>query len=241
MTIHYCWLGKQEKPAKVKFCMESWRRMCPDADIREWNEDNYDIEKNAYMRKAYREKKYAFATDYMRFDILYRCGGVYLDTDVELIRDISPLLKSNFMGFEDEDRVAPGLIMHAVQPEAPLLRKVLSYYENIPEQDIEFNTTVVDITTSVLLRHGLVPDGRLQTVAGFTIYPTEFFNPKGGEYGKSIITDNTYSVHHYMASWKSPLDQLIMQYKVKYGVQKGKVLFCLRHPVLAVKKRREKA
>lgn len=240
MIIHYCWLGKKEKPEKVRYCMESWKRICPDAEIREWNEENYDMEKNAYVRAAYREKKYAFATDYMRADILYRYGGVYLDTDVELIRDISPLLSASFMGFERDNAVATGLIMYASRPHLELLKEICSYYENISEEDVDFGKTVVDIVTDILLKHGLEPNGQLQTVAGFTIYPTEYFNPIGGDYGKPVITENTYSIHHYLASWKSPLDQKIMRYKVKYGVRKGKILFCLRHPLLALKKRRQK-
>lgn len=220
--------------------MQSWGKICPNAEIKEWNEDNFDINCNAYIKKAYEMKKYAFVSDYMRFYILYKFGGVYLDTDVELLKDISPLLGESFMGFEGYGRVASGLIMNA-QGGEPFLKEVLDYYDSIKEDEIDFeNVTVVTIVTELLKKHGLKPDDIMQFAGGFRIYPSEYFNPKGGNYGKEVITKNTYSIHHYMASWKSPLDQKIMQYKVKYGVKKGKFIFILRHPFLAIKKFKEK-
>lgn len=240
MTINYCWLGRGEKPEKVKYCIESWKRICPDAEIKEWNEDNFDLNSNLYIKKAYAEKKYAFVSDYMRFFILYKYGGVYLDTDVELIKDVTPLLKESFMGFEGDDRVNSGLIMNASGGE-PFLKEVLDYYDSLKEEEIDFeNVTVVTIVTDLLKEYGLKTDNSMQFIAGFKIYPTEYFNPKGGDYGKEKITENTYSIHHYAASWKSSLDQKIMRYKVKYGVKKGKFIFTLRHPFLAIKKFREK-
>ena len=107
--IHYCWLGGKELPEKMKYCIESWKRLCPDYEIKEWNESNYDIEKNDYIKCAYKDKKYAFVADYMRFDILYNYGGVYLDTDVELLRSLNSLINQNFMGMERAGELNPGL------------------------------------------------------------------------------------------------------------------------------------
>ncbi len=237
MKIHYCWVGGAEKSEKIKYCIESWKKLCPDAEIIEWNESNYDVHKNVYIRQAYEQKKWAFVTDYMRFDILREQGGVYLDTDVELLKDITPLTKDNFMGFESEKNVAPGLIMHATAGD-PLLREILDYYDQKTQFDMTEN--VVTIVSDILEKHGLKRDNSLQTVVGYVIYPTEYFNPKGGEYGADKITENTYSIHHYEASWKSPLDRKIMRYKVKYGNKTGRILFTLRHPILAMKKWKEK-
>ena len=237
MVIHYCWLGGGKKSPKLEYCIRSWKRLYPDIQIIEWNESNYDVHKNPYIAQAYEQKKYAFVSDYMRFDILHRYGGVYLDTDVELLKDITPLIKDSFLGFESKTGVAPGLIMCANGGE-PFLKEVLDYYDGM--EKFSMDETVVQITTKLLVKHGLKLDGTKQTVAGFIIYPTEFFNPKGGEYGKEKITENTYSIHHYEASWKSVLDQKIMRYKVKYGNKKGRLLFALRHPILALKKAREK-
>ena len=222
MVIHYVWLGKGEKSEKIKYCIESWKKKCPDATIIEWNEDNYDIRKNAYISKAYDSKKYAFVADYIRFDILHREGGVYMDTDVELLKDITPLLDKPFMGLERAGAVATGLIMYAEGGEA-VLKEIIDYYDS--KTDFAMDETVVDITSNILKKHGLTSQNEKQEIAGFVIYPTEYFNPKGGDYGKEKITENTYSIHHYEASWKSPLDRLIMSYKVKYGVKKGKIIF----------------
>lgn len=234
MTIHYCWLGRGEKPEKVKYCIESWKRLCPSFTIKEWNEDNYDINVNAYVKAAYEQKKYAFASDYIRFDVLRREGGVYLDTDVELIKDITSLCGESFLALERGGEVNPGLIMCAAAPDEPIFCEILAYYDSLT--DFSTDKTVVDITSEILRKHGLEGKDEEQTVGGVKIYPTEYFNPKGADYGKEKITDKTYSIHHYMATWKSPDDQLLMRYKVKYGTKKGKILFSLRHPFLALKK-----
>ena len=94
MIIHYCWFGG-EKPQKVKDCIESWKKFCPSFEIKEWNETNYDVNKNSFLKKCYEARKFAFVSDYARFDILYEHGGLYLDTDVEIIKDISPLLNKD--------------------------------------------------------------------------------------------------------------------------------------------------
>ena len=112
-TIHYCWFGRGDKPEKIKKCMASWSRICPDYKIVEWNEDNFDINICPYVKQAYEAKKYAFVSDYARFYALNKFGGVYLDTDVELLKDITPLLNSNFLGFESDTSVNSGLIMCA--------------------------------------------------------------------------------------------------------------------------------
>ena len=237
MKIHYCWVGGSEKSDKIKMCIDSWKKFCPHAEIIEWNESNYDVRKNPYISQAYDQQKWAFVTDYMRFDILRQYGGVYLDTDVELLKDITPLTEDSFMGFESRKYVAPGLIMHA-KPGDELLTEILSYYDNL--DGFTMDETVVTIVTGILEKHGLRRDNSVQTVAGYVIYPTEYFNPKGGDYGMEKITENTYSIHHYEASWKSTLDRKIMRYKVKYGNKKGRILFTLRHPILAFKKWREK-
>ena len=109
--IHYCWFGHNRKPALIKKCIESWKKFMPDWEIREWNEENYDVYKNQYIRNAYAQKKWAFVVDYARFDILNQFGGIFLDTDVELLRPIPEEILRNdaFTGFESPERVAPGL------------------------------------------------------------------------------------------------------------------------------------
>lgn len=234
MIIHYCWFGRGEKPEKIKYCIASWKKICPNAEIKEWNEDNYPLDdKCIYVRSAYEQKKYAFVSDYARNEILYKYGGVYLDTDVELLKDITPLTEKPFMAMERAGQVATGLIMNAHGGE-PVIREILDYYE--AQEDFNINKTVVQITSDILTNYGLKIADEMQSVAGFEIYPTEYFNPKGADYGKEKITENTYAIHHYLATWKSPIDQKIMEYKVRYGVKKGKILFTICHPILALKK-----
>ncbi len=236
-TIHYCWFGGAEKSDTIKMCIESWKKFCPDFEIKEWNESNFDVHCCKYVEEAYNSKKWAFVSDYCRFYVLYNYGGIYLDTDVELIKPIDDL-PSTFVGFERDSCVASGLIRGADAGDE-LCKAVMESYENdsFIKADGGYNVlTVCDRETGMLKERGLKLDGSLQIVGGTTVYPTEYFNPKGGDYGKETITENTRAIHHYLASWKSPLDRLIMQYKVKYGVKKGKRLFVLRHPCLAFKK-----
>ena len=237
-VIHYCWFGKGKKPNIIEKCMESWTKICSDFKIVEWNEDNFDVNICPYVKQAYEAKKYAFVSDYARFYVLNKFGGVYLDTDVELVKSIEPLLESNFTGFESNDSVATGLIM-ACEKDNELCKAMLEDYNNdkFVLDDGTLNLkTVCERTTDWLVSKGLRLDNTKQEVADYIIYPSEYFNPKGGDYGKEVITENTYSIHHYLATWKSPLDRKIMEYKVKYGVKKGKILFILRHPILALKK-----
>ena len=105
-VIHYCWFGKNELPEDAKRCIASWKKFCPDYEIIEWNETNYDVRKNKYMSDAYDEKKWAFVSDYARIDIIYNYGGIYLDTDVELLRPLDELLKDKmFCGWESRDSI----------------------------------------------------------------------------------------------------------------------------------------
>lgn len=236
-TIHYCWFGGAEKSPVILKCIESWKKFCPDYEIKEWNERNFDIHCNQYVEEAYNAKKWAFVSDYCRFFVLYNYGGIYVDTDVEIIKPLTDL-PLNFVGFERSASVNSGLIRGAERGDA-VCKEVLDSYEGdvfiLP--DGKYNMlTVCDRETEILVRHGLILDNVKQTVGGTTVFPTEYFNPKGGDYGEEKITPNTYTVHHYLASWKSPLDRKIMAYKVKYGVKKGKRLFALRHPILTIKK-----
>ncbi len=156
-----------------------------------------------------------------------------MDTDVELLKDIEPLTVRPFMAMERAGQVNPGLIMNAFGKE-PFIREVLDYYES--QTEFNLNKTVAHITSDILANYGFKISDEFQTVTGFDIYPTEYFNPKGANYGKEKITENTYAIHHYLASRKSPLDQKIMAYRVKYGTKKGNFIFILRHPILAFKK-----
>lgn len=203
--IHYCWFGKKEIPDKYKVCMESWHKFCPDYRIIEWNEDNYDVTKNRYMKCAYESKKWAFVPDYARLDIVYNYGGIYLDTDVELVQNIDDLLFQNgFAGFETENYVALGLGFGAVE-KLPIIKEMRDMYDDI---DFILRDGNVDLTgspvwqTKILQEHGLKKNGEYQVVADMTIYPIKVLNGREiSKYRASEIYPK--SIHHYeLSSWQ---------------------------------------
>lgn len=204
--IHYCWFGPKPLPPLQKRCIESWQRYLPDYELRLWNEDNFDISTVIYVNDAYKQGKFAFVSDYVRFYALDLFGGIYLDTDVELVRSLDSLLGHEaFTGFELNDRVAPGLILGAAKGNK-ILREILDVYNCLEfciMKDGKLNT-VVEIMTNILKQKGLILDGSLQSVQDMIIYPTEYFSPLSLETNKINVTKNTYSIHHYAGSWLSP-------------------------------------
>lgn len=205
--IHYCWFGGNPIPEKDRRCIESWKKMCPDYEIKKWDESNYDISKNSYMKEAYDAKKWGFVPDYARLDIIYNHGGIYVDTDVELIKNVDDLLENHaFMGFEDGKHVSPGLII-AAEPHHETIGKLMDIYTDrhfLKEDGSLDLTPSPTMNTDFLMERGLLPNNKMQTVSDITIYPTEYFCPKDYYSGKLNETENTYSIHWFNASWQSP-------------------------------------
>ena len=202
--IHYCWFGGNSLPNDAKKCIASWKKFFPGYEIKEWNESNFDVNCCDYVKEAYAAKKWAFVSDYARFWILYHEGGLYFDTDVEVIKDMSDIIaKGAFMGCETDDKCTPGLGLGA-NPGLGLYKEILDYYEKI-HFFIEGNTTetVVTHTSKILKSHGWVGNGEIEQIEGVTIYPPEYFCPMDYKTGKLDITPNTRSIHWYTASWQS--------------------------------------
>lgn len=206
-VIHYCWFGGNPLPKSVRKCIASWRKHFPGYEIKEWNEGNFDVNGIPYTRDAYARRKYAFVSDYARFYILYRCGGVYFDTDVEVIRPMEDILERGaFMGIEQDGsvtHVAPGLGL-AVPQGHGLYKEILDYYATLPFLDANGDIipgTVVMHITNILLGHGLVRKDEMQQVAGMWIYPNDYFNPLDDATGRLNITANTRSIHWYSKTW----------------------------------------
>ena len=207
-TIHYCWFGRNPKPKLAKNCIKSWKKCCPDYDIVEWNEDNFDIDAcPLYVRQAYEAGKWAFVTDYVRLKVVYDNGGIYLDTDVELKKGLDSLLnKKAYFGFEDGKYVATGLGFGAEKGEA-ILAELMADYDNTPfiKSDGSFDTLSCPMrNTSVLVRHGLVQDDSEQLLDGrICVLPSEYLSPLSFATGEKRITENTVSIHWFAASWLS--------------------------------------
>lgn len=202
--IHYCWFGGNPLPEDAKKCIESWKKYCPDYEIIEWNENNYDVNKNEYVKYTYNNKKYAFLTDYARLDIIYNEGGIYLDTDVELVKSLDDLLNCDgYIGMEQIGKVNTGQGFGAVKGH-PFIRENRAFYENNNFFDEKGNfkqVICVKITTDLLQKKGLKEQDIRQEVYGMVIYPVEYFCPIKMGTNKLKITNNTYSIHWFNASW----------------------------------------
>lgn len=219
-VIHYCWFGGNPLPASAKKCIKSWEKFFPGYEIKEWNESNYDVNKIPYIKQAYKAKKYAFVSDYARFDIIYNHGGIYFDTDVEVIKSFDNIISNGaFMGCETDGisenshiriSVAPGLGIAA--PEGMgIYKDILDFYstQQFLMPDGSLNTeTVVKKTTNILIEKGLKDKTGIQKVDDITIYPKDYFNPRNNNTGKLEKTDNTHSIHWYSMTWLSPKDRL---------------------------------
>ena len=201
--IHYCWFGGNPLPPLAEKCMASWERYCPDYQIIRWDESNYDCSKHPYMRKAYARKKFAFVADYARMDIVYNHGGIYLDTDVELLKNLDDFLDNDFyIGFEKSEYINSGLGLGATQGHA-VLKDFLDKYDSVVLTE-DFSFTPCPMLESKILqdKYNLKNDtGDIQYLTDdITIYPQEFFCPLD-EDNNGSISKNTVSIHHFSATW----------------------------------------
>jgi len=200
--IHYCWFGNNPLPKSAKKCIRSWKEFFPDYKIIEWNETNYDVNIIAFTSSAYKEKKYAFLSDFARFDILYKNGGVYFDTDVEVIKPFNNILINGcFLGMETTGRINPGLGC-GFNFSNVFISELINIYKNIDYYNfINDNKTIVDITTDLLINKGLNNTNTIQKINDIYIYPPEYFNPIDFNTHYLRKTENTRSIHYGDASW----------------------------------------
>ena len=212
--LHYCWFGGKPKPPLAEKCIRSWRKFCPDFEIREWNESNFDLEQvPAYVRQAYEAGRWAFVTDYVRLRALTEVGGVYLDTDVEIVRPLEPFLKHEaFAGFEHLERVQTGVL--ACGKGFPLFQEFLAYYDTAvfrrPDGSID-TTTNVEILTGICRKKGLVFNDTFQVVDGLAVYPREVFCPVDYDTMKLKKTRKTVTIHWFSGSWQTQEDLRILE------------------------------
>ena len=216
-VVHYCWFGKKEKPEIVNKCIQSWKSVLKDYELIEWNEENFDINCNTYVKEAYENKKYAFVSDYARVYALYNMGGIYLDTDVEVYKSLDEFLdEESFWGFEEKNYVATSTI--GAKKGNRLIKSFLEFYDDKSFTKISESidtSTNVQIVTKILKNLGFDMNGKKQHIEGIgTIYPQEYFSPYDyiNYYDKK--TKNTYTKHHFYKSWINPKD------KVKSNIKK---------------------
>lgn len=211
-VIHYCWFGGSPLPPLAEKCLTSWRKYLPDYELRRWDESNFDVDSHPYTKAAYEAGLYAFVSDYARFRILYEMGGLYFDTDVEVIRPLDDILeKGPFLGFELDGAagrmaVAPGLGM-AAEPGMELYREILEKYDTLPffAPDGRRNPyTMIPLVTDLLERKGLTGRDGIEEVAGVRVYPASWFNPFDEATGRLKKTADTHTIHWYAKSWCTP-------------------------------------
>ena len=200
--IHYCWFGENKLPRKAKKCIDSWRKYCPDYEIIEWNEENFDINTNEYTKMCYEQKKYAFLTDYIRLFVVAKYGGIYFDTDVEVIRSFDDMLNnSGFLGFENDFNINTGLGFGAEKGNI-IICKMLEEYDIL----LDGKHGVIGcpiLNTKTLENLGLEKNGKMQVIDDVVVYPKDYFNPYDDSVGKLNVTKNSYSIHWFAKTWMS--------------------------------------
>lgn len=203
--IHYCWFGRNPLPDRYKEWMHSWKKYCKEYEFIEWNEDNYDVYQNRYMAEAYEAKKWGFVPDFARLDIIYRYGGIYLDTDIEIVRNFDSLLyQKAFAGFQGDGRVALGLGFGAIAG-CEIIKTLRDDYDT---KRFRLNDGSLNLTasphyqTEMLKKMGLKIDlYSVQKINGLNIYPPALLSPITN-YGRDwFVTEKTYAIHHYDGSW----------------------------------------
>lgn len=215
--IHYCWFGKGKKSKLIEKCMKTWKKYMPDYEIMEWNEENFDINCNQYVKQAYENRKYAFVSDYARLYALYNYGGIYFDTDIEVVKNIDKYIKNrDVYGFERKDIIMTGVMISKKNSE--IIKKFMEAYYNISfvNDDGSFNTlTNTCRFTKILKEYGLVCNNEKQILKNeiADIYPLEYFCAYDMDNSHFIPTKNTVTIHHYDGSWTSKKSKLTKKIK----------------------------
>ncbi len=197
-TIHYCWFGGKPKPKLVLRCMASWKKFAPDYELREWNESTFDLTAFPFAKDAYAAGNYAFVSDIARATALFEQGGVYLDTDAELLGSLDAFLEDIcFAGVEAGAYIGSAVI--GAQAGHPLWKAYLDHYRGVTFKD--FNSTNVQVLTALLEARGLRREDAFQRLDGVAIYPSQVFSPLDYRSGKLGQTPESVAIHHYAGSW----------------------------------------
>ena len=215
--IHYCWFGGAPLPKLAQKCIESWKKYCPDYEIKRWDETNFDLNYNDYVHEAYAAQKWAFVTDVVRLYALVNYGGIYMDTDVEVLKPLDEFLKYEaFSGFETDKNIPTGIM--ASEKDQNLFKELLDEYTDahfLKSDGTYDKTTNVMRITNTCLKYGFVSNNSFQTVKGFTLFPKDYFCPKDLLTRQINLTENTYTIHHFDGSWVGDEEKYIIDMKIK--------------------------
>jgi hypothetical protein len=220
--IHYCWFGKGAMPNLALECINSWKQHLSDYELRLWNEDNFDVNSTHFTKEAYEAQKYAFITDYVRLHALKKYGGIYMDTDVEVIKNLDNFLSlSAFAGFEDHKNISTALM--ASEKNGKWVEELLEYYNNrhfiLPNGKLDTKPNVA-IISKHMINKGFIPNNQHQEINEMvTFFPQDFFCAKSLITGRIIATENTHTIHHFVASWITPYQKF--QKRIKHLLGKA--------------------
>ena len=224
--IHYCWFGENEKSDLAKKCIDSWKKILPEYKIIEWNEENFNIYSNLYVKQAYDAKKYAFVSDYVRLYALYNYGGIYMDTDVEVIKTLDKFLDYDaFMGFEDDYFCGTGII--GSKKRHLTIKQFLDMYNNLKfiNEDGSYNTTTnVYMITNTLQKYNIQLNNKQQNVKDIEIFPKTVFSPLSFNSDKTDFSETTHTIHHFEGSWLS--DKSKKKLKQQKKINKIRAILC---------------
>lgn len=230
-VIHYCWFGRGPKSSLINKCIASWQKYLFDYEIIEWNEDNFDLDTNIFVKEAYQCQKYAFVSDYVRLYVLYKYGGIYMDTDCEVLKPLDKFLNhESFSGYEKINLI-PTAIMGAKKNNY-WIKMLLDYYQDrhfiLSDGNLDTTTNVLIISKITSDAYNLTLNNQEINFNGNVIYPKEYFCPKNGFETKALITKNTYTIHHFNGSWHDDKTKLRNQKKLKlvkvFGLKIGTII-----------------
>ncbi len=234
--IHYCWLSCDPFPKKIQYCINSWKKHCPDYEFIHWDLKKFPLDKSIWVKEAYEQKKYAFAADYIRLYALYNFGGIYLDTDVEVIKSFDELLKyPQILCYENS--ISKGLEVAAfgVPPQCNWVKKCLEYYENrhfIQEDGSYDSTPLPQVVKKCLLEHNYrllniscpEDNSKVSDETDIAVLPYHYFSPKSLITGELALSQNTYSIHHFAGSWLTPMQKFYLQVRDMFGFKTANLI-----------------
>lgn len=242
--IHFCWLSNDSYPPKIQKCIDSWNKILPDYEIVKWDLNKFPISKSVWVKEAFEAKKYAFAADYIRFYALYTEGGIYLDSDVEVIKSFNDLLHlPYFLCRENVSNNIEAAVMGS-EANATWIKDCLDYYNE--KHFINNQGTIEDKPLPLIMeeilssRYGILditnPSSFDQSLKSTQVYPYQFFSPKNYITQKIELSPNTYSIHHFTSSWRSPKEHFLIKIERFFG-KKGRTFFwlVLRNPIHNIK------